>query len=140
MALQKIAQIGTEYLIIISFVTFVVLSVLGIALLYSSQIQDTIKFNQLEKFSSKITSSAESVFYSGAPAKITITAYLPDGITQIRIQNKELIFNVSTSNGQSVIAYSSKVALNSSSSISPSSGVKKLLLQAQDTDVLISSA
>src|SRR3989344_37492 len=138
MSLQKIAQIGTEYLIIISFVTFVVLSVLGIALLYSSQIQDTIKFNQLEKFSGKITSSAESVFYSGAPAKITITAYLPEGITQIRIQDKELIFNISTSNGQSVIAYGSKVALNSSSSISSSSGVKKLLLQAQDSDVLIS--
>src|SRR3989344_9100236 len=116
MYLRKIAQIGTEYLIIISFVTFVVLSVLGIALLYSSQIQDTIKFNQLEKFSSKVTSSAESVFYSGAPAKITITAYLPDGITQIRIQDKEIIFNISTSNGQSVVAYGSKVAITSQTS------------------------
>jgi len=137
MSLRKIAQIGTEYLIIISFVTFVVLSVLGIALLYSSQIQDTIKFNQLEKFSSKVTSSAESVFYSGAPAKITITAYLPEGITQIRIQDKELIFNVSTSSGQSVIAYGSKVALEGT--ISPSSGVKKLLLTAQDANVSITS-
>ena len=138
MSLQNIGQIGTEYLIIISFVTFVVLSVLGIALLYSSQIQDTIKFNQVDRFATKVTSSAESVFYSGDPARITITAYLPQGITQIRVQNKELIFNISTSNGPSVISYPSKV--NLAGTISPSSGVRKLLIIANNTRVDISQA
>jgi len=135
MFFQKRAQIGTEYLIIISFVTFVLLSVLAIALAYSSQIQDTIKFNQLDRFANKVTSSAESVFYSGSPAKITITGYLPSGVTQVRIQSKEIVFNISTAKGQSVIGYSSKV--NLAGAMSASTGIKKLLLTATDTNVTI---
>src|SRR3989344_5779549 len=123
---KKRGQIGTEYLIVISFVTFVILSVLGIALLYSSQIKDSIKFNQIEKFSGKVISSAESVFYSGEPARVTITGYLPEGIKTVQILNKELVFSVETNSGVSSIGYSSKVELRVSIPASP--GTKKLLI------------
>src|SRR3989344_4622658 len=128
---KKRGQIGTEYLIVISFVTFVILSVLGIALLYSSQIKDSIKFNQIEKFSGKVISSAESVFYSGEPARVTITGYLPEGVTGVQIEGKDIVFSISTSSGTSSIGYSSKVELKGN--IPASSGIKKLLIVANQT-------
>ena len=70
MLLTKRGQIATEYLIIISFVTFIIISVLGIALIYSSEIRDSIKSSQLDKLSDKIVSTSESVFYAGEPSKI----------------------------------------------------------------------
>jgi len=44
---KKRGQISTEYLIVISFITFVVLGTLGVAMYYSTSITDTIKINQI---------------------------------------------------------------------------------------------
>ncbi|MBI2452012.1 hypothetical protein HYV50_02955 [Candidatus Pacearchaeota archaeon] len=124
---KKRGQISVEYLIVISFVTFVALSILGIALFYSAEIKDSIKFSQLEQFAKKITSSAERIYYSGEPSRTTISAYLPEGVQAVTIQNKDIIFNVSTSSGTSVIAYSSNVPIQGT--ITPTPGVKKIKLE-----------
>ena len=135
---RKKGQISVEYLIVVSFVTFIVLTILGISLFYSAQIQDSIKFNQLERFAKKIISSAESTFYSGEPSRTTINSYLPEGVTDIRIIENSLIFNVSSAGGTSVIAYSSTVPIEIEGTISTSSGLKKILITAEENIVKIS--
>ena len=135
--INKSAQISVEYLIVISFVTFVVLTVLGLALIYSSQIQDTIKFNQLERFSKKTISAAESTFYSGAPSKSTITAYLPEGVKSVSVDETEnaIIIEIESSGGTSKIAYPSSVPIaQGNPAISSSSGLKKILIEAKEVD------
>ena len=131
MHLNKIGQIATEYLIIISFVTFIVISVMGIALFYSSDIKDNIKISQLDRFSDKLISTSDSIFYAGEPSKIDIQIYLPEGVSQIDITNKDIIFNISTSKGMSVKGYQSKVNLKGS--ISTHAGIKNLLISANQT-------
>lgn len=133
---RKRGQISTEYIIVISFVIFIVLSALAIAFSYSSQIRDSIKFNQLESFSQKITTQAESVFYSGWPAKTTVKAYLPDGINQIIIQDYFIIFNISTSSGESVTAFRSNV--NLTGNLGTNSGLRVVYLNATSNSVIIS--
>lgn len=135
---KKRAQISTEYLIIITFIVFIVITILGTAFFYASEIKDAIKFSQLDRFSKKITTSAEAIFYAGEPSQITTTAYLPDGIIAITILNNEIIFEVSTSAGTAKISYSSKVALEGSISNAP--GIKKLKLAASSDRVTISQA
>ncbi|MBS3076880.1 hypothetical protein J4233_01275 [Candidatus Pacearchaeota archaeon] len=129
-------QISTEYLIVISFVLFIVLTALGIALTYSSQIKDTMKFNQIESFSQKIVSQSETVFYSGYPARTTVKAYLPDGINEIRIMDYYIVFNVSTSSGNSVTAYKSNV--NLTGNIRTTSGLRVIYLNATSNAVVLS--
>jgi hypothetical protein len=132
---RKRAQISTEYVMVISFVIFIVLSALGIALNYSSQIKDTMKFNQIESFSQKIISQSESIFYAGAPSKTTVTGYLPEGINNITIEGNYIIFNVATSSGDSVNSYRSNV--NLTGGLSPNSGVRVVYLNATFDSVII---
>jgi|SRR3989344_1197778 len=135
MNIKKRGQISTEYLIIVGFITFVVISVLGLAYVYVAQVKDTIKINQIENFANKIISSSESIFYAGEPSTVTITGYIPSGVTNIQVNGKEIIFTVQTRSGTNVMSFASKVTIEGT--ISPSSGVKKLQLVAREDKVTI---
>ena len=140
----KRGQISVEYLIVIGFVVFIVISILGVAFFYASGIRDRIKTNQLENFANKIISSAESVYFAGEPSKVTITAYLPAGVQAIEIvydsgsEEYLIIFDIETGSGISKIAYTSDVPLETGSSIiSISEGVKRLQITAVENEVSI---
>ncbi len=132
----KKGQISTEYLIVVAFITFLILSTLALGLFYSSQIKDRIKIDQLQNFANKVILSSESVFYSGEPSKNTITAYLPAGIEDVEIYSSEIVFNITTSTGVTIISFSSKVPLEGS--LGSSEGVKRIVIAAQSDKVMIS--
>lgn len=134
--MKKRGQISTEYLIVISFVTFIVLTVLGIAIFYSGQIRDTVKFDQLDKGAKKIVFAAETAFFDGAPAKATIDVYFPEGISDITIAENSIIYTVQSNSGDNVLAFPSKVPIQGT--LTPSSGIKKVRVEAQSDSVLIS--
>jgi len=132
---KKRAQISTEYLVIVGFITFAVISALGIALFYVSEIKDVIKVNQVENFANKLISSSESIFFSGEPSQVEMVGYLPQGVTSITLNSKELVFEVETSSGTNIRAFPSRVTIVGA--IPTEAGVKKLQLVAQDTQVTI---
>jgi hypothetical protein len=135
---KKRGQISIEYLVIVSFITFFIIVILGIALLYSSQIRDSVRMSQIEKFSKKIISSAETVFYAGEPSKSTINAYLPEGVTNIQILEKEITLTISLSSGINRISYLSKVPIDGT--ISTMDGIKKIQVLATSSKSLITEA
>jgi len=129
------AQISIEYLIIISFITFLIMSILAVAFFYAGNISDRIKMDQVQSYANKIISSSESVFYAGKPSKVLINAYLPIGVEGIEILNKDIVFNVTTNSGTTRIAFSSKVPL--SGTLSNWEGVKAINITAGDDYVTI---
>lgn len=133
--MKKKSQIGTEYLIVVGFVTFAIISILAIAYIYSDQIKDQIKLNQVESFANQIVGSSESVFFAGEPSKTTIELYLPDGVQSISLNPDSLIVNTSVSTGDNLRVFESKVPLNGTISISE--GKKRLILEATQADVQI---
>ena len=133
---MKNGQISTEYMILVGFITFVVISITGIALFYTAGSRDKVLFSNIDSFSSAITSTAESVYYSGQPSLATITPYLPSRVLSIDVEDYEIVFNIETSTGNSRIAYTSKVKL--AGSLSSGEGIHRIRLEARDSDVLIS--
>lgn len=134
---SKRSQISFEYLIIMGFITFVIIGVLGIALFYSGAIKDRIKITQMTDCANKIISTAESVFYSGFPSRATISCYLPEGIqSPIIIEDNELVFKLQTSTGKSTTSFSSNVKLYGNIMATP--GLKKIMLTAEEEEVMIS--
>jgi len=128
---MKRGQISIEYLIVMGFIAFIVISLLGIAYFYAAGVKDRIKYNQLENFANKVISSAESVYFAGEPSKVTVTAFLPEGIESIRIEEQNLIFNFTTASGVSVIAFSSDVPIQlTGPGISIPDGLKRLQIEA----------
>ncbi|MFH1307521.1 MAG: hypothetical protein ABIH72_01585 [archaeon] len=133
----KRSQSSVEYLIVIGFVTFAVMSILVVAFYYSGVARDRIRVNQLEIFSQKIINSAEAVFFAGEPSKSTFSIYVPEGVYSISIPENDyyLVVSMSTSSGQIVRAFDSKVPINGT--ISASNGIKTIVMEAHENYVQI---
>ena len=131
-------QISVEYLVIVGFITFIVIGILGIGLVYSESIKDRIKISQMSNYANKVISTSESVFYSGEPSKSTISVYLPEGIKGIEIIENNLIMSIQTSSGITKTSFSSNVPI--SGTLSPSFGIKKIQIVAEEDMVVIGPA
>lgn len=137
---KKRGQISTEYMILMGFIGFIVVGILGVGMMYASQIKDKIKFNQISQAASKIAQTAESVYYSGKPSKLTITVYIPEGVTSISLQGREIVFNVSTNTGSNSIGYTSRVNIETSDGsnrLPPGEGIKKMVIEADTNRAVI---
>jgi uncharacterized protein (UPF0333 family) len=132
----KRGQISTEYLIVVGFVVFVLIGILGVAVFYSGGISDKIKVDQVRNFAVKVISSSEQVYYSGEPSKVVINAYLPSGVTGLDIIENSLVFNISTNSGDTRIAFGSDVDI--SGSLSYSGGVKRISVSSTSSGVVLS--
>lgn len=131
----KKGQISVEYMIVVGFIVFFVLVILGAALLYSSQINDSMQTRQIEQFANKIISSAETVKYAGEPSRSTISAYLPSNVRGVQIMEREIVVDFITSSGLNRVSYLSKVAMTGE--ISQVSGIKKIRIVAMQDSVNI---
>lgn len=131
----KRAQVSFEYLIIMGFITFVIVAVLGLAVYYSGNIRDRIITNQLNNCANKIVSTAESVFYLGEPSKSTITCYLPDGVKNVTIFSDSVYFEIQTSSGVNKIYFDSNVPLEGEFVFTE--GVRKIELRAASDRVIV---
>ena len=136
MGAEKEGQISAECLIVVGFIIFIIIGILGVGLFYSNLISDSIKMNHVRNFATKIISSSESVFYSGEPSLATITVYLPSGVEDINIAGKEILFNVSTNTGLTKISFSSNVPL--AGVLTKTEGVKRIRIAASAGNVTIS--
>ncbi len=130
------SQASVEYMIIVGFVTFLVIIIIGMAYFYSDLIKDKIKINQAETFAVQLINSAESVFFSGEPSKTLVRLYLPENVRSVEINSDSIVINISTSSGFNIRAFTSKVPLQGNISSSP--GVKIFSIEAKNNYVLIS--
>lgn len=136
------SQVSIEYLMIVGFVSFAVLSILLIAYYYSNAAANSIKDNQLEVFADKIINSAEAVFYSGEPSMATISVYVPKNIKSIESDDDEIIITSSSSSGIQIRSFSSnvKITFDLDDSRFITEGTKRLKLTATSEDVQITLA
>ncbi len=132
---KKRGQVSVEYLIVVGFIVFLVIGILGVALVYIATIRDQIKISQVENYAQKIIAASESVFYAGSPSKTTITAYLPIGVTSITINDAEniMIISLETDAGVTTRAFPSNVPIKIKENkvLSTSEGVKRITISAR---------
>lgn len=122
------AQISLEYLIVISFVFFLIFSVLGLAYFYQDIVRDSLKARQIDSFARAIVDESERVFFSGEPSRVVISVYLPPGVSDIYVHEQSLVISYVASGGISSVAFSSSVPLNTT--ISTESGARQLAIVA----------
>jgi len=137
---SKRAQASMELLILMGFLTFVIIGILGIGYFYSNTINDRIKSNQINNFAVKITSASETVFYAGEPSKSTISAHLPENVQDIEIIENTIYITYNVATGQNKIAFQSNVPIieNPSAQLTTSSGLKNIVVVANQTHAIIS--
>ena len=134
---KKKAQIGMEYLMIMGFLTFILITTLGIAMYHNNSIRDMIASRQVETMSTKIISAAESVFYAGEPSKVTIVSYIPNGISEITIADNTLFVTFQSSSGTNKVSFPSNVPITGT--LSTVSGLRNIIIEAGSGSVTITS-
>jgi len=133
----KKGQVGLEYLLIVGLVTFVIIAIMLVAMYYSGMSKDLLNVNQIESFGNKVTSTAETVFYYGSPSRVTLTAYLPEGVNSIEIIENSVVITADMQHGSFKMAFESRVPIQGD--INSGAGLKKIKLEALEDSVLISS-
>jgi len=131
----KKAQTGIEYVIVFSFVTFVIISVSGIAYVYSGLSKDKLKSNQVESMATEIISASETVFFAGEPSATRISVVVPQGIINISVTSGGIEIVSSSSSGENLRFFESRVPLKGN--VSSTEGRRTLNIQAKDTYVLV---
>jgi uncharacterized protein (UPF0333 family) len=94
----KRGQVSVEFAMLIGFVTFLLIAIIGIAYYYSGAAKEQIKVNSLDKVGKKIADTADSIFYLGPPSKATIKLSVPIGVRTVELINNGgnfgIMFNV----------------------------------------------
>jgi len=124
------SQVSMEYLLIIGFSVFIIIILLAVAQTYSTEINDQVTANQLDRLAKEIINNAESLYYFGDPSSVKIKAYIPSNIQTIDITDKELTFTVRTKQGDTDISYTSNVDLDGE--ISTAYGYKNIEISARE--------
>lgn len=137
MVKKKKAQVGVEYMVVVGFVSFAIIAIISLAFVYSGEIKNSIRLNQVESFANQLVNSAESVFFAGEPSKSTIKLYLPEGVESVEINSNSIFITTRVSGSLNKRAFDSKVPMQEGS-INPGEGLKKLSIEAFSDYVKIS--
>ena len=129
-------QISVEYLLVIGFVAIITVPLIILYYKFTTDASDEIITSQINQIARKIVDSAESVYFLGNPSQTTIKVYMPNKIIGASLDNKEVVFNVTTRAGISEIVQVSSVDLTGELPITP--GIYSIILKARESDVEIS--
>lgn len=135
----KPSQSSLEYLMVVALTFVIIVPTTYLFYNYSKESSEEIIDAQTTKLGRSIVDTAEVIFYSGEGSKSTLELNVPDNIeAAMIIDNRELVFNISTNFGASEIVFFSSVnitGLNCEANVCKlpelaSSGLKKLEISA----------
>ncbi len=123
------AQLSIEYLIIMSFVLFIILILMASYMIYQQHYESDVVTSQVKRIAITLADTSEEVYYYGEPSKSTVKIYMPPDVVRVNFSGKGVIFRVRTPGGESDIeAYAS---VNMSGNLSTSQGLKLVEISAR---------
>lgn len=134
---KKRCQASFEYLAVFSIGLLLLLPMVYMFQRYSAQSVETIQQNKIATIGQDIVNTAETVYYMGLPARLTIQEDFPTGITNLSLlsnwsQNVNIL--TFTFSGGKNLSYFCGVNLNASfNQSSYSAGIKNILLEMRNT-------
>jgi hypothetical protein len=84
-SLGRAAQASFEYLMIFAIALIILIPMLYVFQRYTFQSADTIQQNKLKLIGEDIVNTAETVYYMGYPARLTIQEEFPSGIVGMNL-------------------------------------------------------
>lgn len=131
------AQVSVEYMFIIGFATVMIVPLLLIYYTYTSESSDSVATSQAMQIARKIVDASESVYYLGKPSQTTLKLNFPDNIKSAKLENYEVVFNITTKSSTAEILQVSSV--NISGNLPTTQGIHIITIKAQDGYVQVIS-
>ena len=135
------AQSSLEYLLIVALTFAIIVPTTYLFYNYSRESTQEISDAQITKIGRSIIDLSETIFYSGQGSKTVIELNVPESIASAEIiDNRELVFNITSGSGVSEIVFFSSVNITTASANCianvcklpdlASSGLKKVKIEA----------
>ena len=131
------SQVSVEYMLVMGFASVMAIPLLLIYYTYTSDSSDAVATSQAMQIARKIVDSSESVYYLGKPSQTTLKLNFPDRIKSTKLDNYEILFNVSTKYGIAEIVQVSSV--NITGNLPTTQGIHIITVKADDGYVRVTS-
>jgi uncharacterized protein (UPF0333 family) len=114
---QVKGQISLEYVLVVALTFAIIVPTTYLFYNYSRDSTTDIIDAQITKIGRGIIDSSEVIFYSGAGSRTTLELNIPEGVKAAYIiDGRELVFNVTTSAGNSEIVFFSAINITTTGS------------------------
>ena len=144
------SQSALEYLMIIALTLGIIVPTTYIFFRYSTESNTKILDSQISQIGRSMIDTAETVYFSGQNSKIVLQLNMPESVNAINIiENRELVFNITTDIGENEAVFFSSVNITSSTCQGPicslaeisGFGIQKIKFQSYNSSqVLISKS
>jgi flagellar basal body-associated protein FliL len=109
------SQASMEYLIVVGVALLFMVPATYFFFSFSKNSGQEISASQLDAIGREMISTAESLYYSGEGSKATLKLTIPEEvITALIVDQRELVFNTSSTFGYSELVFFSRVNLTNS--------------------------
>lgn len=139
MTLTK-AQSALEYLMIIALALGIIVPITYLFFQYGSESNAEIVDSQVSQIGRSIIDTAETVYFSGEGAKITLDLSMPEDVDDIYIlSNRELVFKIAADIGETEAVFFSSIPIAEDGDLTDIAGfgLKKVKIQSDGNQVLI---
>lgn len=133
--MKRRGQLSIEYVMVISFSLFLISTLLVIAGTRNTSQAYQVTDAQIHKVGNRIVNAAEEVYYLGEDSKKTLKIYMPQGVSNVSVEGKELMFTTTAAGQINEMEFPSEVDL--AGNVSSSSGIKYIVIQAQQNQVCV---
>jgi uncharacterized protein (UPF0333 family) len=113
------AQTAIEYLSIIGIVLVFVIPIWAYLVTLEQQTSTELSLSYSKNAARQIADTSSLVYSQGPPAKISFQVYIPIGIENILIDNKNIVFNVSIGPAYTDVFATSTATMNGTLSKEP---------------------
>ncbi len=131
------AQAAIEYFVIAGMVMMFMIPIWVYIVTIQQQTSQELSLSYTRNAAKHIADAASLVHSQGFPAKINIKVYIPDGVTNVSIVNKTIIFHMLTGSLESEVWYTSTAELQGEDNIPVNEGYYYFDIISHDTYVEI---
>jgi uncharacterized protein (UPF0333 family) len=131
----KRGQVSFEYLAVFAFALLLTIPLIILYIDQSNSIKTDTANAQAYRVVSKISDSADEVYYQGVPAKKTIRIAFPEGVEEININGSYIEFEINIDGKDYYIGKESHSPLNGT--LRRFSGDHTITFTARDSDIFM---
>jgi len=106
------AQAAFEYMLVVMLVMAFLVPLWTYTLSVNNEASDELALSYAKNAVETLTSAADLVYTQGAPAKVKVSLFVPDGVEEHNITNRTIILKVVYSGGSTGIFSTSRARLN----------------------------
>jgi uncharacterized protein (UPF0333 family) len=106
------AQAAFEYMLVVIIVLGFLVPLWTYTLSMHNEASDELTLSYAKSAVETLTSAADLVYTQGAPAKVKVSVFVPDGVELANITNRTVILKVAYTGGTTGILSTSRARLN----------------------------